>query len=470
MNPSNKSNTIAAIATAPGRGGIGVVRVSGKNLSDFAKSLTGKTLQPRVATLCTFHDESSAPIDQGLALFFTAPNSFTGEDVLECQGHGGPMVLQALLSRVLSLGAQLAAPGEFTQRAYLNGKIDLAQAESVADLIDASSIEAAKSAARSLTGEFSMRVNALVAALTNLRMHIEACIDFPEEEIDPADVAHQVKALTEIRSQLEQLMRASKQGAVLRDGLQVVLIGQPNVGKSSLLNCLAGEDLAIVTPIAGTTRDSVRATIALNGVPIHLIDTAGLRETTDTVEAIGIERTWAAVAQAGAALLICDAAHNAINHEEAEILKRLPQGMPVARIFNKTDIYPANVMPEDALNIPQGDYLRVAGVSKPSTTSIGNNFYLSAKTGQGVDDLRNWLLHTAGWQALGEGVFLARQRHLRALETAGEHLREGAERTSQFELFAEECRLAQQALAQITGEFTPDDLLGEIFSRFCIGK
>lgn len=461
MNPSNKLNTIAAIATAPGRGGIGVVRVSGKNLSGFAKTLTGKTLQPRVATLSTFQDEKGAPIDQGLALFFTAPSSFTGEDVLECHGHGGPMVLQALLARVLSLGAQLAAPGEFTQRAYLNGKIDLAQAESVADLIDASSIEAAKSAARSLTGEFSKRVNALVASLTNLRMHIEACIDFPEEEIDPADVAHQAKALADIRNQLAVLMQASKQGAVLRDGLQVVLIGQPNVGKSSLLNCLAGEDLAIVTPIAGTTRDSVRATIALNGVPIHLIDTAGLRETTDTVEAIGIERTWAAVAQAGAALLISDAAHSVINLEDAEILKRLPQGMPVARIFNKTDIYPVNTMPEDAL---------IADVSKALVPHSGNNFYLSAKTGEGIDDLRNWLLHTAGWQALGEGVFLARHRHLRALEMAGEHLAEGAKRTDQFELFAEECRLAQQVLAQITGEFTPDDLLGEIFSRFCIGK
>lgn len=474
MNPSNQSNTIAAIATAPGRGGIGVVRVSGKNLSNFAQILTGKPLQPRVATLCTFHDETGAPIDQGLALFFTAPNSFTGEDVLECQGHGGPMVLQALLSRVLSLGAQLAMPGEFTQRAYLNGKIDLAQAESVADLIDASSVEAAKSAARSLTGEFSTRVNALVASLTNLRIHIEACIDFPEEEIDPADVAHQAKALAEIRDQLARLMQTSKQGAVLRDGLQVVLIGQPNVGKSSLLNCLAGEDLAIVTAIPGTTRDSVRATIALNGVPIHLIDTAGLRKTTDAVEAIGIERTWAAVAQAGAALLICDAAHSTINIEEAEMLKSLPATMPVARIFNKNDIYLANVTPEvvpwEAPKASSDSSWDNLGISKVSTTSMGNSFYLSAKTGQGVDDLRKWLLHTAGWQALGEGVFLARQRHLRALQSAGEHLREGAECINQFELFAEECRLAQQTLAQITGEFTPDDLLGEIFSRFCIGK
>jgi tRNA modification GTPase len=470
MNPSNRSNTIAAIATAPGRGGIGVVRVSGKNLSDFAKTLTGKTLLPRVATLCTFQDAEGAAIDQGIALFFTAPHSFTGEDVLECQGHGGPMVLQALLSRVLSLGAQLAAPGEFTQRAYLNGKMDLAQAESVADLIDASSIEAAKSAARSLTGEFSTRVNALVAALTNLRMHIEACIDFPEEEIDPADIAHQAAALAEIRQQLALLMLASKQGAVLRDGLQVVLIGQPNVGKSSLLNCLAGEDLAIVTPIAGTTRDSVRATIALNGVPIHLIDTAGLRETTDAVEAIGIQRTWGAVAQAGAALLICDAADNKINVEEAEILKRLPPSMPVAHIFNKTDKYAANNIPQDAHDPKAVPLREKSGSSKATPTEITNSFYLSAKTGQGVDSLRNWLLHTAGWQATGEGVFLARQRHLRALTAAGAHLSEGAERMSQFELFAEECRLAQQALAQITGEFTPDDLLGEIFSRFCIGK
>jgi tRNA modification GTPase len=267
-------------------------------------------------------------------------------------------------------------------------------------------------------------------------------------------------------------MQASKQGAVLRDGLQVVLIGQPNVGKSSLLNRLAGEDIAIVTPIAGTTRDSVRATIALNGVPIHLIDTAGLRETTDTVEAIGIERTWAAVAQAGAALLICDAADNQINAKEAEILKRLPLSMPVAQIFNKTDIYATNNnnMPQAAVDPNVAPLREKSGVSKASQNEIANKFYLSAKTGRGVDSLRNWLLHTAGWQATGEGVFLARQRHLQALTAAGAHLSEGAERLSQFELFAEECRLAQQALAQITGEFTPDDLLGEIFSRFCIGK
>ncbi len=458
---SNKPSTIAAIATASGRGGIGVVRVSGKNLAAFAKALTGRTLQPRIATLCTFQDAVGAPIDQGLALFFTAPNSFTGEDVLECQGHGGSMVLQALLARAVNLGATHAAPGEFTQRAYLNGKIDLAQAESVADLIDASSIEAAKSAARSLTGEFSNRVNALVASLINLRMHIEACIDFPEEEIDPADIAHQAQALTAIRQQLAQLLQVSKQGAVLRDGLQVVLIGQPNVGKSSLLNCLAGEELAIVTPIAGTTRDSVRATIALNGVPIHLIDTAGLRETTDPVEAIGIARTWTAVAQAGAALLISDAVNNTISVAEADILKRLPQTMPVARIINKADLDPHNTAVGNSAS---------AGITKEGNAGTSNEFYVSAKTGQGIEALRNWLLHTAGWQASGEGVFLARQRHLRALETAGTYLRDAAEQLSQFELFAEECRLAQQALSEITGEFTPDDLLGEIFSRFCIGK
>jgi tRNA modification GTPase len=462
MMSSNKTNTIAAIATASGRGGIGVVRVSGKNLAAFAKALTGKTLSPRIATLCTFQDVAGAPIDQGLALFFTAPNSFTGEDVLECQGHGGPMVLQALLARAVELGATHAAPGEFTQRAYLNGKIDLAQAESVADLIDASSIEAAKSAARSLTGEFSNRINALVASLINLRMHIEACIDFPEEEIDPADLAHQAHALAAIRQQLEQLLRVSKQGAVLRDGLQVVLIGQPNVGKSSLLNCLAGEELAIVTPIAGTTRDSVRATIALNGVPIHLIDTAGLRETTDPVEAIGIARTWSAVAQAGAALLISEAGNNTINAAEADILKRLPSTMPVARVVNKADLEPRNAV-ENSASLD-------AHVSTAVGADISNEYYVSAKTGQGIEALRNWLLHTAGWQALGEGVFLARQRHLRALEIAKVHLQDAAEQLSQFELFAEDCRLAQQALSEITGEFTPDDLLGEIFSRFCIGK
>ncbi len=443
--------TIAAIATASGRGGIGVVRVSGVGLAPLAKALLRKTVSPRVATLGTFHDEDGSAIDQGITLFFPQPHSYTGEDVLELQGHGGPAVLQRLLQRCLSLGGRLAKPGEFTERAFLNHKLDLAQAESVADLIEASSIEAAKSAVKSLTGEFSRRVHALVEGLTELRMHVEACIDFPEEEIDPADRALQQSKLQHLRALQAGLAREAKQGAVLRDGLTVALIGRPNVGKSSLLNKLVGEEVAIVTPVAGTTRDYVRATILIQGVPIHLIDTAGLRDTDDAVEKIGIARTWQAIEKAGAALLIAEAGEM-IGQNEAEILAKLPHILPVAWIYNKIDAHGQQ-----------------AGRIK-NEENRHSAIKLSALTGEGIDLVRDWLLETAGWQPSGEGVFMARERHLIALKLAEDHLHAAHERAAQFELFAEELRLAQQAMASITGEFTPDDLLGEIFGKFCIGK
>lgn len=443
------ADTIAAIATPPGRGGVGVVRISGRNLTAMVETLTKKDLIPRVATRATFCDANGDMIDQGLALFFPAPHSYTGEDVIELHGHGGQAVMQALLKRCLALGCRIARPGEFTERAYLNDKLDLAEAEAVADLIDAASEEAVKSAARSLSGEFSARVMALVERVTELRMHVEACIDFPEEEIDPADRTAQQTKLGHIRALWDDLAREAKQGAVLRDGLTVALIGRPNVGKSSLLNRLAGDELAIVTPIAGTTRDQVRATILIDGVPVHLIDTAGLRDSADPVEKIGIERTWAAVGKAGAALLISEAGE-AIGPVEAAIAAKLPQNLPMAWVYNKIDLF---AQPE-----------------KRNDDGANASIFVSALTGEGLPMVRDWLLVTAGWRPTGEGVFLARTRHLVALEAARVHLDTAAELTVQTELFAEELRLAQIALASITGEFTPDDLLGEIFGKFCIGK
>ena len=344
-------------------------------------------------------------IDQGMALYFPAPHSYTGEDVFELQGHGGPVVLQRLLRRCLSLGCRIARPGEFTERAFLNDKLDLAEAESIADLIDASSEEAAKSAARTLTGEFSACVHELTRRLTDLRLHVEACIDFPEEEINPADRATQITQLQQIRALQADLAQKAKQGAVLRDGLTVVLIGRPNVGKSSLLNRLAGEELAIVTPFAGTTRDHVRVTIHLDGVPIHLIDTAGLRSTDDEVEKIGIARTWAAVEKAGAALLITEAGEMA-GVKEAEILNRLPSGLPVASVYNKIDLF--------------GRAIVSRGTSPGEPNAHHKVLQVSALMGDGIDELREWLLTVAGWQPGSEGVFLARERHLRALADAAD--------------------------------------------------
>ncbi len=450
-----RPNLIAAIATAPGRGGIGVVRISGSGLDELIYLLTRQILTPRLATFATFYDDAGAVIDQGIALYFPAPHSYTGEDVLELQGHGGPVVMQRLLRQCLANGCRIARPGEFTERAFLNDKIDLAQAESVADLIDASSEEAAKSAARTLTGEFSSCVLEITRCLTELRLHVEACIDFPEEQINPVDRAAQQTKLQIIRTLQTEISRKAKQGVLLRDGLTVVLIGRPNVGKSSLLNRLAGEDVAIVTPFAGTTRDYVRATIHLDGVPIHLIDTAGIRYTDDEVEKIGITRTWAAVERAGAALLITEAGEMA-GFKEAEIFNRLPTGLPVASVYNKIDLFGPPIVSRE---------------TPPNSTSDNNAaIYVSALMGDGIDELRKWLLSVAGWRPEGEGVFLARERHLCALDEAAAHTAEAAALDGQFELFAEELRLAQRALEGITGEFTSEDLLGQIFSRFCIGK
>ena len=445
----SRADTIAAIATAPGRGGIGIVRVSGPLAGEIARAVTGRIPPPRRATFARFAGPGRATLDEGIALYFPAPNSYTGEDVLELQGHGGPVVLREILRRCVDLGARLAEPGEFTRRAFLNDRLDLAQAEGVADLIDAASVEAARGAARSLVGEFSARIDALVDSLTRLRMHVEACIDFPEEEIDPADREAQRVALGAIRPDLAELLDEAAQGAVLREGLTVVLVGRPNVGKSSLLNRLAGEEVAIVTPVAGTTRDYVRATILLEGVPIHLIDTAGLRESGDEVERIGIARTWDAIAKAGAAMLITDAGQHE-REEESRILVRMPPGLPLARVTNKID---------------------VAGLA-PGRDAHGNEVHLrlSAKTGEGVAALRAWLLEVAGWRPSSEGVFLARERHLGALREAAAALAAAGQHMQAFELFAEDLRLAQQSLGTITGEVTADDLLGQIFSRFCIGK
>ena len=440
--PSNPP--IVAIATAPGRGGIGVIRVSGGDLTRLIQGVIGKPLTPRHAHFARFLDDDGTTLDEGIALYFPAPHSFTGEDVLELQGHGGPQVLELILERCQALGARLAEPGEFSRRAFLNDKIDLAQAEAIADLIDAQSREAARSAVRSLTGEFSDQVHALVDALIHLRMLVEATLDFPEEEIDFLKQADAFGQLDAIEARLDSVLAQARQGALLREGLHVVLIGQPNVGKSSLLNCLAGYEAAIVTEIAGTTRDAVREAIQIDGIPLHVTDTAGLRDTDDPVERIGIERTWQAVARADVALLLVDAAHG-LGPAEAAILARLP-ALPRLTVHNKIDL---------------------AG---ESPRAEGDELWLSARHGLGIDLLRDRLKRLAGWQASGEGAFMARRRHLDALAAARSHLTEARGALPALDLFAEELRLAQVNLNDITGEFGADDLLGEIFSRFCIGK
>lgn len=448
------NDIIAAIATPPGRGGIGVVRISGKNLRFLAHRMLGSVPEPRHASLSTFLDENGLAIDQGIALYFPSPHSYTGEDVLELQGHSGPAVMNLLLSRCLSAGARLAQPGEFTLRAFLNNKLDLAQAESVADIIDASTSEAARCAMRSLQGEFSTAIGNLVQALTDLRMLVEAALDFPDEEIDflqHADVYARLKA---IQAQLEDVFAAARQGSLLREGVCVVLVGQPNVGKSSLMNQLAGEDAAIVTEIPGTTRDAIRQTIEIEGIPMYLVDTAGLRETDDAVEKIGIARTRSAIEKADLALLLIDHRFGVTPMDRA-ILDSLPTELPVIHVHNKIDLL--NGLPQ------------IKDEKDPS------EIHLSAKTGAGIALLRQKLLDMVGWQphSMGEGIFMARHRHLQALTEAGERLKSAAElieRRIQLELLAEELRLAQQTLSSITGEFSADDLLGEIFSRFCIGK
>ncbi len=445
-SPPSNNDVIAAIATAPGRGGIGVVRVSGGNLAAIIDGIVGKPLTPRHAHFSTFMNGQGETLDEGIALHFPAPHSFTGEEVLELQGHGGPQVLQLVLERCVELGARVAEPGEFSRRAFLNDKIDLAQAESIADLIDAQSQEAARSAVRSLTGEFSRYVHELVEALINLRMLVEATLDFPEEEIDFLEKADAFGRLAAIQNRLDQVLAQARQGALLREGLNVVLIGQPNVGKSSLLNRLAGYEAAIVTEIAGTTRDALREAIQIDGIPLHITDTAGLRETDDPVEAMGIARTWSAVEQADVALLLVDASHG-LSVQEQAIIDRLPV-IPCLTLHNKIDL--------------TGEVVKMS--------DDGREIWLSARTGDGMEQLRRRLCELAGWQAAGEGVFMARRRHLDALSEAADHLLQAKMALPALDIFAEELRLAQNALNSITGEFNADDLLGEIFSRFCIGK
>ncbi|HET7366326.1 MAG TPA: tRNA uridine-5-carboxymethylaminomethyl(34) synthesis GTPase MnmE [Burkholderiales bacterium] len=432
-------DTIAAIATPAGRGGIGIVRISGPGAVRIAQALLGRLPAPRHAELAPFADAHGEPIDEGLALYFPAPASYTGEDLLELHGHGGPVVMGTLLAACLDAGARLAEPGEFTRRAFLEGKIDLAQAEAVADLIDAASREAARSALRSLSGEFSAAIGRLQRKMVELRALTEAQLDFPEEELDDVHRHDTAERLEAVRAALDEVLARSRQGSLLRSGVHAVLVGPPNVGKSSLLNRLAGEERAIVTPVPGTTRDALREPIQIEGVPLVLVDTAGLRASADEIERLGMARTQQELGRADIVIVV----HEAGSHERMT----QPIAPEAARIdvYNKVDLHPGFHAPADTLAV-------------------------SAKTGQGLAELRQAILRAAGWSATGESVFLARERHLRALANASAHLVRAAGHQASWELFAEDLRLAHNELAAITGEFTSDDLLGEIFSRFCIGK
>ncbi|HEY1771914.1 MAG TPA: tRNA uridine-5-carboxymethylaminomethyl(34) synthesis GTPase MnmE [Gammaproteobacteria bacterium] len=448
MNPTD---TIAAIATPPGRGGIGIVRVSGPKARAIALELTSRVPKPRRASLREFRDEEGRSLDTGLVLFFPAPDSFTGEDVLELHGHGGAVVLDLVLKRVLDLGARQARPGEFSERAFLNDKLDLAQAEAIADLIDSGSEQAARAAMRSLNGEFSLRVTRLVEDITVLRAYVEAAIDFPDEEVDfltEGDVAGRLDA---IRDAFEALAAAARQGSLMREGLAVVIAGRPNAGKSSLLNQLAGHDAAIVTDIPGTTRDLLRERMHIDGLPLHLTDTAGLRESGDAVEQEGVRRAWSEMEKADRVLLVVDATLG-LTVEDQTIIESMPRAIPVTVIYNKIDLTGQRPA-EDELD----------GVA---------SVWLSAQYGLGLDLLRAHLKRVAGYQQTGEDGFTARRRHLDALKRAREHLEEATDhvQAGAGELLAEELRLAQLCLNEITGEFTSDDLLGKIFSSFCIGK
>lgn len=462
---------IVAIATAPGRAAVGIIRVSGRDLQPLIDALCRRHLVARHATFLPFLDAGGKPIDHGLAIHFPAPQSYTGEDVLELQAHGGPVVLQLLLARCLDAasaidatsglvvlpGLRLALPGEFTERAYLNDKLDLAQAEAVSDLIDASTEAAARSATRSLSGDFSAEIRELDEQLVRLRMLVEATLDFPEEEIDFLQQADAQGQLAAITNKLRRIEDRTRQGALLRDGVTVVIAGQPNVGKSSLLNALAGAELAIVTPIPGTTRDKVSQTIQIEGVPVHVIDTAGLHETDDTIEQMGIARSWAEIGGADALLFLHDLTRlgdPGYDAGEAAIRQRLPSSLVeagrVLDVYNKADVLP--------------------GTAKANLSDLR----LSAKTGEGLDALRHRLLQLAGWHEHPEGVYTARARHVRALQQTRMHVDEATRRwtgiSPALDLLAEELRLAQRALGEIVGQSTPDELLGEIFSRFCIGK
>lgn len=451
------NDTIIAQATAPGRGGVGILRISGPLASEVARTVLGKLPKPRYADYLPFRDVDNSVLDQGIALWFPGPNSFTGEDVLELQGHGGPVILDLLLKRILTLAdIRIARPGEFSERAFLNDKLDLAQAEAIADLIDASSEQAARSALNSLQGVFSTRINGLVDALIHLRIYVEAAIDFPDEEIDFLSDGKIEAQLNQVMQSLSEVRVEARQGSLLREGMKVVIAGRPNAGKSSLLNALAGRDAAIVTDIAGTTRDVLREHIHLDGMPLHIIDTAGLREASDEVERIGIERAWNEIENADRVLFMVDGTTTDATDPATiwpDFIARLPEHLPITVVRNKADI----------TGEPQG-LEEVSGYSLVR---------LSARTGDGVDILRTHLKKSMGFETHLEGGFLARRRHLQALEQAAEHLQEGKMQLlgpMAGELLAEELRLAQLSLSEITGEFTSDDLLGHIFSSFCIGK
>ncbi|CAN8140577.1 5-carboxymethylaminomethyluridine-tRNA synthase GTPase subunit [uncultured Thiomicrorhabdus sp.] len=446
--------TIAAVATAPGRGGVGIVRVSGDKAGEIAEAILGKLPEPRYAHYGPFYGAEGEVLDRGIALYFPNPNSFTGEDVLELQGHGGPVVLQWLLERVVQLGARLAEPGEFSKQAFMNDKLDLAQAEAIADLIEASSAQAAKSALRSLQGDFSREVNTLVEELIQLRLYVEAAIDFPEEEIDFLSDGKVAGQLQHILDRLHQVFASAQQGVLLREGMSVVILGRPNAGKSSLLNALSGKEIAIVTDIAGTTRDIVKEEINIDGMPLHILDTAGVREATDQVEQIGIERAWAAIDNADRVLVMLQAGE-AIHPEDQVILDKLPDSIPVTLVRNKLDLINHQPMIE---------------VEQATGRSV---IWLSAKHKVGLELLREHLKTEMGFAQTEEGVFMARKRHLDALQLALDYTLNGQQQLELFaagELLAEDLRMAQDALSEITGRFTSDDLLGRIFSSFCIGK
>ncbi len=440
------ADTIAAIATAQGRGGVGVVRISGREAAAIALAVLGKLPSPRYAHYGNFLEENGDILDQGVALFFPAPHSYTGENVLELQGHGGVASLQMLLQRCLTLGARLAEPGEFTRRAFLNNKIDLAQAESVADLIEANTTQAARSAMRSLRGDFSKIIHELVADLINLRMLVEAMLDFPEEDLDVVDAQRRDQQLQKIQTVLHKTLELAQQGSLLREGAQVAIVGEPNVGKSSLLNKLSGEEVALVSDVPGTTRDVIRQAIQIQGVPFHIMDTAGLRDSSDVVENMGMDRTHQALQRADLVMLLLDASQGMTGAAQ-DIITAIPAETPYLLVFNKADLLP---------RLP--------------ANNLSTGVYVSAKVGLGIEDLRNQLLALVGWRDQESGVFMARERHVMALRKTQNHLYQAGMLLSQSELFAEELRLAQQSLSSITGEFTADDLLGEIFSRFCIGK
>ncbi|MFZ9036189.1 MAG: tRNA uridine-5-carboxymethylaminomethyl(34) synthesis GTPase MnmE [Francisellaceae bacterium] len=447
-----KQDTIAAIATAPGRGGVGIIRISGTKAREIGQKITQTALIPRHAHYQPFYDRDNNVLDEGIVLYFQAPHSFTGEDIIELQGHGGPVILNMILQQVIEHGARMATPGEFSQRAYLNDKIDLAQAEAIADLIDASSEQAAKSASRSLQGAFSKYIDNLLEQLITLRVHVEAAIDFPEEEIDFLADNAILNQLNTVKISLNNTLGTSQQGALLREGVEIVIAGKPNAGKSSLLNALSGKDSAIVTDIEGTTRDTLKEYIQINGIPMHIIDTAGLRVSEDIIETEGVKRALNAIKAADHILLVADI-RDTIDHDiqdlEPEFFAHIPKHIPITYVYNKVDL-----------------------LASANPINHGNHLYISAKDHTGIDALKEHLLDSIGFKQTSEGIFSARKRHITALTDAQQHLDNAGVHLENRdgELLAEELKLAQNELSSITGEFSSDDLLGKIFSSFCIGK